>query len=298
MAERSRRKLLVELRDGPKTVGTLVKRSGLRQSNVSNHLAKLRSRGIVAANRIGREVVYSLSCPAVEEALDRLVDEEETPACAFDLAAAPTSYVDAAIAGDEIECARIVDRALRSGMNLEDVYQNVLAEAMHQVGERYEAGRIDVGQEHLASAITERLMGRLIQHAPHPKADAPRALLGCVENNWHTIGLRMVADLLKLRGWRTFYLGASVPEDSMIAALREHDPDLVLLNCTCEESREACLDVVRTLVTTRPPSAGFRIGVGGLAVNHDPEPFLKAGADFTAIDLKDFGVKVLDEAPA
>ena len=63
LAEPSRRALLENLRYGQKTVTQLVVATSLKQPNVSNHLAKMKQQGIVRAERIGRQVYYSLSAP-------------------------------------------------------------------------------------------------------------------------------------------------------------------------------------------------------------------------------------------
>lgn len=57
----SRLQLLEALRDGPLTVTVLVERTGLTQSNVSNHLACLRDCGLVIASRQQRYTLYQLS---------------------------------------------------------------------------------------------------------------------------------------------------------------------------------------------------------------------------------------------
>ena len=57
----SRLSLLEALRDGPLTVTALIERTGLTQSNVSNHLACLRDCGLVIATRQQRYTLYQLS---------------------------------------------------------------------------------------------------------------------------------------------------------------------------------------------------------------------------------------------
>jgi len=57
----SRLTLLEALRDGPLTVTALIERTGLTQSNVSNHLACLRDCGLVIASRQQRYTLYQLS---------------------------------------------------------------------------------------------------------------------------------------------------------------------------------------------------------------------------------------------
>ena len=65
----SRLKILEALRAGELTVGAIVERTSLSQSNVSNHLACLRDCGLVTAEARGKFVVYRLSDPRVEELL-------------------------------------------------------------------------------------------------------------------------------------------------------------------------------------------------------------------------------------
>ena len=57
----SRLLLLEALRTGPLTVTALIERTGLTQSNVSNHLACLRDCGLVIASAQGRYTLYQLS---------------------------------------------------------------------------------------------------------------------------------------------------------------------------------------------------------------------------------------------
>lgn len=70
-----KRLLIIEtLRGGPRTVGDISGDLGLSQSNVSQHLAILRQRGVVRARRLGNNVFYSLATPKILEALDILRD--------------------------------------------------------------------------------------------------------------------------------------------------------------------------------------------------------------------------------
>ncbi len=60
-----RLEILHRLADGPCEVGRLAAELGMSQPNVSQHLALMRSAGVVAAEREGREVRYRLSDPDV-----------------------------------------------------------------------------------------------------------------------------------------------------------------------------------------------------------------------------------------
>ena len=65
----SRLSILVALREGPLTVTEIVEKTGLAQSNASNHLGCLRECGLVVAEQEGRYVTYHLSDDRVGELL-------------------------------------------------------------------------------------------------------------------------------------------------------------------------------------------------------------------------------------
>ncbi len=65
----SRLKIMEALRGGGQTVGAIVERTRLAQSNVSNHLACLRDCGLVVTEQHGKFVEYRLSDPRVSELL-------------------------------------------------------------------------------------------------------------------------------------------------------------------------------------------------------------------------------------
>ena len=68
LADPTRLELLTLLGEGPKAVKDLVALLGQRQAKVSQHLALLRQRGIVRAERAGNEMHYSLADPRILKA--------------------------------------------------------------------------------------------------------------------------------------------------------------------------------------------------------------------------------------
>ncbi len=65
LASPRRLDILHRLAEGPCEVGRLAEELGVAQPNVSQHLAVLRSAGLVEAEREGREVRYRLTDPDV-----------------------------------------------------------------------------------------------------------------------------------------------------------------------------------------------------------------------------------------
>ena len=66
----TRIEILNALREGEKTVTDLVEMVGIRQANVSQHLAILRQRRVVITEKKGTNIYYSVANPKIIQALD------------------------------------------------------------------------------------------------------------------------------------------------------------------------------------------------------------------------------------
>jgi DNA-binding transcriptional ArsR family regulator len=65
LSEPSRLAILQALRAGPLTVGELVSATGLKQANVSRHLAVLHDQRLVGRERQGASVAYDIAEPMI-----------------------------------------------------------------------------------------------------------------------------------------------------------------------------------------------------------------------------------------
>ncbi|HEY7342593.1 MAG TPA: metalloregulator ArsR/SmtB family transcription factor [Ktedonobacterales bacterium] len=72
LADPVRLAMLQQLMEGPATVSELQSLTGASQSNVSNHLALLRERGLVRATREGRQIIYALRDASVGHLVESL----------------------------------------------------------------------------------------------------------------------------------------------------------------------------------------------------------------------------------
>jgi ArsR family transcriptional regulator, virulence genes transcriptional regulator len=70
LADPVRLEILDMLKSGEHTVGELVEKTGLKQANVSQHLAVLRQTGLVSTRRQATAIYYSLAYPAIIQACD------------------------------------------------------------------------------------------------------------------------------------------------------------------------------------------------------------------------------------
>ncbi len=66
----SRIRIIEALREGERSVGELSVILGLRQANVSQHLAVMRSKGVLKTRKVGTSIYYSVSNPKIVQACD------------------------------------------------------------------------------------------------------------------------------------------------------------------------------------------------------------------------------------
>ena len=267
IADPSRRAILAELLHGPKKVGDIVLATGLRQPNVSNHLSKMRARGVVKSSKVGREVFYSFRDPEVLTAVKDILRPRTSGERTELTLQAAVQFADAATKGDAEFCDKTVTELLRQGESLVTIYAELFVPTMTLVGDWWESRAIDEGQEHLASTMVEQGMARVLSFYDSPRKDGPKAVFGCSGGNYHTMGLRMIHDVMQAEGWQDFFLGANVPNSACVAAVRTHRPAVVMVSCCHSDNIERCCELVDEQVLMRGLSQSFLLGVGGLATN-------------------------------
>lgn len=74
LSHEARLRVLCDLVEGERMAGELVERSGLSQSALSQHLARLREQGLVATRREGQAIFYSIADPDAARILAVLHD--------------------------------------------------------------------------------------------------------------------------------------------------------------------------------------------------------------------------------
>ena len=65
------------LREGCRNVSCMEQATGMSQSCISQHLQKLRTAGVVTAERSGNEVYYRIASPRAAALVEVLLGEEE-----------------------------------------------------------------------------------------------------------------------------------------------------------------------------------------------------------------------------
>ncbi|MGW4397428.1 cobalamin B12-binding domain-containing protein [Amycolatopsis nivea] len=189
---------------------------------------------------------------------------------------------DAAVDGDERTAGEIAVRALQSGMDAETVLLDVIGAVQRKVGEEWAANRLTVTQEHAVTAINDRVVAAVSRAAdPVPAPPLARVTVACVDGEWHALPARLLAEVLRSRGFRVDYLGAQVPASHLIADLHRTGPDAVALSSSIPTRLPAAHATI-----TACQAAGVPVIAGGAAFGADGRYARLFGADAWAPDAR------------
>ncbi|MFB8104507.1 MULTISPECIES: B12-binding domain-containing protein [unclassified Streptomyces] len=132
---------------------------------------------------------------------------------------------------DERAATDVVLDAVEGGADPESVLLDVIAPVQGRVGAEWAANRFSVAEEHAATAINERAVTAIGLHTrTRARVSRGRITVACVDGEWHALPARLLAEVLKLRGWQVDYLGAQVPAPHLIAHLHSTHAEAVALS--------------------------------------------------------------------
>ena len=142
-------------------------------------------------------------------------------------------------------------------------YDNILRPAMYQIGELWDKGKLDVGDEHIASNTAMRLI-ESIGTKPKSKSKGKTILICTPDGEYHAIPCFMIETYLSLNGYSVINLSPSAPSSSIITKIKETNPDLILISITLKEHLRSCERLVKNLKKFKIP-----IIVGGQALENE-----------------------------
>jgi len=133
-----------------------------------------------------------------------------------------------------------------------------------EVGRAWEAGTVEVRQEHYASeALTTQLRSML--GSLQDVAGEPTVVLATLPGELHGLGLAMVALYLALSGAKPRIVGASTPVDQIVGAAVALHADVVGLTITPSSVGAELERQLRALERALPSGTRLWLGGGGAA---------------------------------
>jgi len=211
---------------------------------------------------------WSPAAAATEVASGRATGKSGEPSAAPPRASTPMAHPEAASLTDAlIEAASAVDVAaiesvLDRGFALgpfETVVDAWLMPALHELGEAWADGRVDVAGEHAASyAVMRRLSQSFAAAASVTRG--PRVVVGLPSGAHHELGALAFATAARRRGLAVVYVGADLPVDSWRRAVRAFPTRAAVLVVPTADDRPSA---ARTAEALFESSSGILVAAGG-----------------------------------
>lgn len=195
------------------------------------------------------------------------------------------TYLDALLKNQTKKAYEIISDAKNNNIPLVDIYEEILKKVMYEIGDLWHRNIITVDREHYATSVTQTVMSTFYDDIFNQKRKNKTLVSCAVGSELHEMGIRMLSDIFEYNGWDSYYLGAALPEEAIMLAIKEHKPDLIALSVTMVPYLATCEKIVKTIRNKFPH---VKIAVGGQAFISTNDLWRKWDIDFfsySAIEL-------------
>ncbi len=187
-------------------------------------------------------------------------------------------YFDALLAPNSREAVQVAREYIQTVQDIPIWWERIIWPSMYEIGRLWSNGEITVGQEHMATSITQRIMSLyypMILELPREKG----AIVVTVSpGEFHEIGARMLADMLELNGWDVYYTGANTPRESLLELIEQHQAAYLCISTTIAAHLTRVAQIISSIRTTAL-SNPVHVIVGGQAYMTDSDTWRDVGAD-------------------
>lgn len=127
------------------------------------------------------------------------------------------------LAGDEAGAWGVVESALVANTRPDRAHLDLVAPCLQEIGDRWEAGTLSVGDEHVASATAARVVARLAPLATRRGRTRGTLVLAGSPGERHGLPMTLLANVLRARGWGVVELGPDTPAADVAVAAKSAD---------------------------------------------------------------------------
>lgn len=185
---------------------------------------------------------------------------------------------------DEERGRKLVEEAVKKGIDPLKIIEEGLAKELRQIGEKFSRGEVFIVDLIGAAKVMETSMEVLqpiLEKSGEKLEFLGRVLIGTVEGDIHDIGKNIVASVLKASGFEVHDLGKDVSAQTFIDKVREMRPDVVGASALLTTTMPMQEEIIKALRKENLRS-GVKVIVGGAPCSS--EWAQKIGADGYAED--------------
>ena len=189
---------------------------------------------------------------------------------------------EAVLRGDAKTAVAETQAALDEGTSAPDILHQALISAMTEVGRLFEIGEKFVPEMLIAARAMQQSL--VILKPLLVEADVKtvgKVVIGTVAGDLHDIGKNLVAMMMEGAGFEIVDLGTDVAPEKFVAAVQEHEPDLVGMSALLTTTMASIGKTLEAL-TEAGVREKVKVMIGGAPITQDFAD--KVGADGFAPD--------------
>jgi excisionase family DNA binding protein len=168
------------------------------------------------------------------------------------------------LAGDSAGAWWLIEGRLGGGLDPSGVLTTLVSPALRSIGDRWSKGELSVADEHRATAIAQRIIGRLGLQFGRPGRSRGTVILAAPAGDLHTLPVAIVADLLRWRGFDVSELGANTPALALAKAVDQVDRLVAVGIAATTTGQDAA--VAQSVEAVRATASNAAIVLGGNAI--------------------------------
>lgn len=179
-------------------------------------------------------------------------------------------HTRALLSGDQREASSVVRDTLDRGIERAAIFLEILGTALVEVGHAWVRGELNVADEHLATSFTLQQIGHLREVGRRKAEIGATVGVAAVEEEIHSIGTHILADLFHMEGWDVAHLGQNTPTDDLLKLTEGGNVYLVILSLSRPDKVETAIRAAAKLKSLENAPAVF-VGGRGLPSSEECE---------------------------
>jgi methanogenic corrinoid protein MtbC1 len=202
---------------------------------------------------------------------------------------------------DELKVLQYSVEMVAEGTSSFEIFERLL-EGIREVDALYEAGQYFIADLIMAGHIMKSVMNKvLVFHGYEEYSSFGKIIIATVKDDIHELGKNVITDVLRYNGFEVSDLGADVSAESIIEAVKEATPNILILSGTLSSSpgrmaesiaaleRSGLRGSVRIIVGGAPVTAQSAKAMGADAYSSNIMDCLKACHEFMALAVNSAG---------
>ncbi len=136
----------------------------------------------------------------------------------------------------------------------------LVAPLLREIGDRWSRGEMRPAQEHVATAVVERVLSWMIEPVGAAEPRGPVMVVGTLSGEVHALGALLAGATAALQGWRVTFLGRDLPAEEIALAAGRLDARLVGVSVVNPLDFDGIPDQLKDLLGSLDPTTSVVLG--------------------------------------